>query len=72
MFYKQKPNLKDEQACVLNNNLKGKYRTESFVNQYGMTLDDYLAQTGSDEETFNREAEEYGLEKAKSCNCFSR
>ena len=38
MFYKQKPNLKDEQACVLNNNLKGKYRTESFVNQHNGTI----------------------------------
>ena len=54
------------QWLVSQNSAEFRQSTESFVNQYGMTLDDYLAQTGSDEEAFNREAEEYGLEKAKS------
>lgn len=40
--------------------------TESYVSQYGMTLDDYLTQMGSDVDTFNKQADEYGLEKAKS------
>lgn len=40
--------------------------TEAYVNQFGMTLDDYLVQMGSDAEAFNSEAEEYGREKAKS------
>ncbi len=40
--------------------------TESFVSQYGLTLDDYLKQTGTDLDEFNAEAEQYGREKAKS------
>lgn len=40
--------------------------TESFVSQYGLTLDDYLAQVGSDKAEFEAEAQEYGKEKAKS------
>ena len=51
---------------VSQNSAEFRESTESFVRQYGMTLDDYLAQTGSDMETFNEEAEEYGKEKAKS------
>ena len=40
--------------------------TESFVSQYGLTIDDYLAQVGSDQAKFEAEAREYGKEKAKS------
>ena len=40
--------------------------TESFVSQYGLTIDDYLAQVGSDQAKFEAEAQEYGKEKAKS------
>ena len=51
---------------VSQNATEFKSSTESFVTQYGMTMDDYLTQTGSDLETFESEAEEYGKEKAKS------
>ncbi|MBQ9360291.1 MAG: trigger factor [Lachnospiraceae bacterium] len=40
--------------------------TEAFVKQYGMSLSDYFEQMGSDEETFNSQAEQYGTEKAKT------
>ncbi len=43
-----------------------KTSTASFVNQYGVTLDDYLEQSGKDQDTFNAEAEEYGKTKAKN------
>lgn len=51
---------------VSQNAAEFKSSTEAYVSQFGMTLDDYLAQMGSEAETFNSEAEEYGKEKAKS------
>ena len=40
--------------------------TEAFVTQYGMTLTDYLEQMGSNEEEFDSQAQEYGVERAKA------
>ncbi len=51
---------------VSQNATEFKSSTESFVMQYGMTLEDYLAQTGGDMESFEASANEYGAEKAKS------
>ena len=63
-------------AAVSEDNLPGwlvsqnaadfKSSTEAYVKQYGMALDDYLEQMGSDLETFDSEALQYGNEKAKT------
>ncbi len=43
-----------------------KSSTEAFVTQNGMKMEDYLTQMGSDQATFDKEAEDYGKEKAKT------
>ncbi|MBQ4482550.1 MAG: trigger factor [Lachnospiraceae bacterium] len=43
-----------------------KSSTEAFVTQYGMTMDDYLKQMGSDQAAFDKEALDYGKEQAKT------
>ncbi len=39
---------------------------ESFVSQYGMTLDEYLSSTGGDIKSFEAEAEDYARDKSKN------
>ena len=51
---------------VSQNAAEFKSSTEAYINQFGLTLDDYLAQMGSDAEAFNDQAEEYGRERAKA------
>ncbi|MBO5552524.1 MAG: trigger factor [Lachnospiraceae bacterium] len=54
------------QWLVSQNAAEYKSSTESFIQQYGMSLDDYLSGMGSDKESFENEAKEYGEKKAKS------
>ena len=54
------------QWLVSQNAAEYKSSTEAFITQYGMSLDDYLSEMGSDKAAFETEAQDYGREKAKS------
>ena len=54
------------QWLVSQNAAEYKSSTESFIRQYGMSLDDYLSAMGSDREAFENEAKEYGQKQAKT------